>query len=321
MIISCGEALIDMVPHGSGDNLTFAPCPGGAPFNVARAVARLGSRSGFLGGLARDSFGQMLSHVLEDDHVSLKTAIRRDYPTALAFVTFDDDNEPHYQFYLDGSATTQVGNEDLPDIPADATAYIFGGVSLALDPVAASMEKLMGRVKGKLPIIMDPNIRPLLIPERDAYVARLERLIKLADLIKISAVDLEWLSPGQSAEDAARDMAARSGAVVILTSGSDGAVVYTDAGQNVTAPSTPPKITVVDTVGAGDCFLGGVTAWLDQNGLLGGDLNDIGDKGWAAALDFANAAAALSCTRAGAVPPTVAEMKTTYPQLNFGKAA
>ncbi|MEF9604444.1 PfkB family carbohydrate kinase, partial [Paracoccus sp. PXZ] len=198
MILCAGESLIDMVPEGAN----YRPLPGGAVYNTAIALGRMGAQAGYLWPISRDSFGEMLLRPLAEAGVDTGLCPRSDRLTTLAFVTLTG-GEARYSFYDEGSAGRMFAPEDLPEIPDTVSALFIGGISLVPDPCGAAVEALVGRVRHRIPVMLDPNIRPFFIADEPAYRARLDRLIGMADLVKLSGDDLDWLMPGASFEEAA----------------------------------------------------------------------------------------------------------------------
>ncbi len=309
MIVSCGEALIDMVPlHGADGETGYRPLPGGSPFNVAIALARLGSRTGFLSRVSTDFFGDLLVRTLEANAVDTRLVVRGPEPSTLAFVSIAAGEEPQYAFFNIGAADRSLVAADLPEPLPDAVDCLhFGSFSLAVEPAATTLAELMRRETGHRVISLDPNVRPTLVGEREAYVRRLERLVALATVVKVSAADLEWLYPGASAEAIAVRWRDSGPALIAVTRGTDGAVALT----GTTRAAVPGnRVDVVDTVGAGDTFQAGLLARLAEFGRLGRDsVSTLTEAELADALSFAGRAAAITCSRAGADPPRRAELR------------
>lgn len=183
----------------------------------------------------------------------------------------------------------------------------FGSISLVLEPVASTLEACMAREKGHRVISLDPNVRPALIPERTAYARRLQGWLHSTDLAKVSRADLAWLYPGERCESVARRWLELGRGLVVVTWGADGCSVFTRS-RALNMPAVP--VEVVDTVGAGDSFTGGLLARLYQHGALTPSrLAGLSEEDLAAALGYAAAAAALTCARAGADPPSAAEVE------------
>jgi fructokinase len=301
MILSAGESLIDMVP----ENGAFRPLAGGAVYNTAIALRRLGEASGYFWPISRDGFGEQLLRPLVDAGVNTDLCPRTDRLTTLAMVTLKD-GEARYSFYDEGSAGRMLAPADIPALPAEVTALFVGGISLVPDPCGAAIEALVAANHDRLPVMIDPNIRPFFISDPEAYRERLNRLLPLADIVKLSSDDLNWLYPGQAAEDAARTVLGLGPRMVLLTGGSAGArAIWADG--TVAAPAV--RTVVADTIGAGDTFNAGVLASLNRQGLLSKSaLQDITAEQIGAALTFGAQAAAITVSRPGANPPWAHEM-------------
>ncbi len=306
MILSCGEALIDMLPRKTTrDEDAFVPYPGGAVFNTAIALGRLGAPAGFLSGLSSDLFGEMLRGSLRTSGVSCDLAVVSDRPTTLAFVRLVD-GQASYAFYDENTAGRMLAPDDLPDLPEEVEALFFGGISLVVDPSGAAYEKLLAREAADRVIMIDPNVRPGFITDEEAYRARIDRMIGRSDLVKLSDEDLRWLYGKGSLEDLAGEVLGRGATAVFVTEGAKGASAYT-AGDAVRVAAR--KVEVVDTVGAGDTFNAGVLATLHHAGVL--DKPGVArlEAGvLRAALELGVAAAAVTVSRAGANPPWASEV-------------
>uniref|UniRef100_UPI002491FB9F PfkB family carbohydrate kinase n=1 Tax=Thalassorhabdomicrobium marinisediminis TaxID=2170577 RepID=UPI002491FB9F len=160
MILCCGEALIDMLPAATADGQTaFVPHPGGAVFNTAIALGRLGADASLLTGLSTDMFGVQLVAALKHSHVDTGLAVRSDRPTTLAFVQLMD-GQARYNFYDENSAGRMLTGADMPAVPDQVSALFFGGISLACEPAADAYADLLARAAGPRAVMLDPNIRP-----------------------------------------------------------------------------------------------------------------------------------------------------------------
>jgi len=307
MILVCGEALIDLVPRACGGEPGFVPVPGGSPYNVGIGLGRLGVSVGFLGRLSRDRFGRLLRTRLEANGVDLRFATDGDEPSTFAIVHLAPDEEPEFAFYGQGTADALISTGDLPaDFPDEVTALHFGSISLVREPGASTYEGCMRREHGRRVLSLDPNVRPGLIADRGAYVGRLEQWVGLMDLVKVSRVDLDWLYPGRSPADVAARWVGMGPGLVAVTLGAEGAIGFT-ADEQVAVPGS--RVTVADTVGAGDAFTSGLLAWLDGHGLLDrAALRRLPARALGDALADANRVAALACMRTGAEPPTRQEL-------------
>jgi fructokinase len=306
MILCCGEALIDMLPRETAaGEAAFAPHPGGAVFNTAIALGRLGAPAGLLAGLSTDLFGQRLAAALAASGVSAALCPRSARPTTLAFVELAG-GQARYAFYDENTAGRMLAAADLPALDEGVQALFFGGISLVAEPCGTTYEALAAREAGRRTVMLDPNIRPGFIADEGAYRARLARMIALADIVKVSDEDLRWIAgPGETGA-LARGLLAQGPRIVCVTEGARGATVWTAAGA-VQAPA--PRVAVVDTVGAGDTFNAGFLAALHAAGALGrSGLAAAGPEMLRKAVSLGVRAAAVTVSRAGADPPWASEL-------------
>jgi fructokinase len=304
MILACGEALIDMLPRQTAaGEAAFAPYPGGAVFNTAIALGRLGASVGFFSGLSSDLFGQMLREALETSNVDASAAHISDRPTTLAFVRLVDGHAT-YAFYDENTAGRMLTPLDLPETHADA--LFFGGISLVGEPCGSTYEAFMAHEAPRRVIAIDPNIRPSFITDEPAFRARLDRMLAMADIVKLSDEDLRWLLGDVSIADGARAVLARGARVVLITEGAKGAHGFM-AGLEMFVPAR--KVAVVDTVGAGDTFNAGVLASLWRQGCLNKTgIETLSETALRHALSLGAQAAAVTVSRAGANPPWEREL-------------
>ena len=301
MIVCCGEALIDMLPRRSTDDEpAFAPYSGGAVFNTAVALGRLGVPVEFFSGLSSDLFGQQLRATLAESKVGSRYAHVSGRPTTLAFVHLIDGHAS-YVFYDEGTAGRMLSEHDLPALEGDVDAMLFGAISLIPEPSGSTYEALMLREASRRVTMLDPNIRPAFIPDREKHLARIQRMIAMADILKLSDEDLSWFGASGAPEDAIARWLDIGPKLVVMTRGSKGAIGYTKNRKVAVAP-TPVK--VVDTVGAGDTFNAGILASLhEQAALSKSHIANLSEAEIRGALTLGAAAAAVTVSRAGANPP------------------
>ena len=305
MILVGGEALYDLVLQGATDDLHGHP--GGGAFNTARTIGRLEQPVAYLGRLSHDRFGERMLGLLESDGVDLGAVVRTNDPTTLALAEVDDDGVARYRFYERG--TSAVGLEPdaaLAVLPGDVRFLHVGTLGLLLEPVATALEAVVERLAPTALIVLDPNIRPWVIEDGDAYRARLDRVLARAHVVKVSQEDLEWLHPGVPEVEGVRAMLEHGPALGLLTRGPNGALVVTRTAE-VAVPA--PRAKVVDTIGAGDAFGGGFLAWWSERGLARDDLGTIDLAVEATA--FACLVAARTCSRPGAEPPYRSELPSS----------
>jgi fructokinase len=322
MIISTGEALIDMVPEKNAEGAgVFAPCLGGSPYNTAVAAGRiLGKKNGkpqtaFLSRISRDFFGKDLVAHLEDNNVSTELIARSDETTTLGFVKLEKDREPEYIFYTTGAADRSFSKTDLPaSLPPETSCILFGSISMTMEPSAATIESLIQKESARRdgPVIShDPNIRPMMIADKAAYIKRFEGWVRASTIVKISSVDFDFIYPGAGLEKSIEKILSMGPRLVAVTLGPDGAmaVLKKDGGTiSVRAPAV--DLPVADTIGAGDTFHGALLAWFEMKGRMSRDgIVALGENELHEGLVFANKAASIVCSRTGANPPTLAEVE------------
>ena len=301
MIICCGEALIDMLPEHLKDGRgAFVPVPGGAAYNTAIALGRLGEDTGVFSGLSTDVFGQQLIRQLEDSGVSTTLCVRSPNPTTLAFV-FLKDGHAQYTFLDENTAGRMLGSKTIVNLPKTVHALHFGGISLIPEPCGSTFEEFMKRNQERKVISFDPNIRPGFVVDEPAYRERLRRMVTMSDIIKVSEEDLDWMEPDGHFEHAAHNWIEAGASIVTLTMGGDGARSITKV-EDVTVPSK--QVQVVDTVGAGDTFNAGFLASLSLSGALSKEgLLSIDHQILRAALEYGSKVAAYTVSQAGVNPP------------------
>lgn len=300
MILCCGEALIDMLPRTSTEGeACYAPYAGGAVFNTAIALGRLGAKIGFYSGIAQDMMGEVLTETLVNSKVDTSTVVYSDRPSTVAFIKLVD-GQATYAFYDENTAGRMLSKDDLPTEVAADTLF-FGGISLPVDPCGATYEALCHREAANKVIMIDPNIRPGFIRDEATYRARIEGMLAVADIIKVSDEDLTWLFGEGDMMDHAKKLINNGAKLVCITEGAKGS-------YGITAESVvfveAQKATVVDTVGAGDTFNAGVLASLQSAGkLTKAAVAELDEETIRTALSLGNRAAAVTVSRAGANPP------------------
>ena len=306
MILCSGDALIDMLPRETvAGERAFAPYAGGAVFNTSIALGRLGVSTGFFSGLSSDLFGDLLTNALSAAQVDSNMAARSSRPTTLAFVTLTN-GQASYVFYDENSAGRMLGLEDLPTLSQNVSTLFFGGISLVVEPCALAYEALLMREKEDRVIMIDPNIRQSFISDEAAYRARIARMMAGSDLVKVSDEDLAWLSGHDDLRQGAQDLLSAGSKLVCVTEGAEGVTGFS-AEHTVRVPAN--KVEVVDTVGAGDTFNAGCLAALSDAGVLTKNkIANLDETTIQAALALGARAAAVTVSRAGANPPTRAEL-------------
>ncbi len=304
MLLICGDALIDFIPSAGAAALPdYRPTPGGSACTVALGLARLGASVGFMGGLSTDFFGQFLAATMEQAGVSLHHAGLLHESSTLAFVkpAQEPGQEPHYAFYNRETALRCWRRAASPPLGEAVRLLHTGSAALIAEPAAREYLALFRAEKGRRLLSIDPNCRPGLIEDPAGYHDRLREMLALADIIKLSIGDLDYLLPGVTPDSAARHWIERGARLVVVSQGAEGACGYTRDGR-LRIPAR--RVSVADTAGAGDSLLAALLWRLDEAGALTlSGLDALGLPALEAALAVAVGAAAITCGRAGADLP------------------
>lgn len=307
-IIAIGEILIDLTQTGVNENKVplFAANPGGAPANVAVAASRLGASAGFVGKVGGDGFGAYLRRVLEGDGVDCSGLYTGSAPTTMAVVAVDERGERSFRFVR--GADRDLTPDEAGCAAAGTRVLHFGSVSLTADPArSATLAAVRAARESGVLVSYDPNYRSALWPSQEEAVEWMRRPLELADVLKLSDEELPLLTGTDRLEEGARALTELGVRLVLVTLG--GAGVYC-RWRDESWRQSGVSVKVADTNGAGDTFLGAVLSRLCRRGdkapledLSRAELEDI--------LSFANRAAALTCSRSGAIPamPSLAELE------------
>ena len=309
-LITCmGECLIDFLPlQKGGATAEFRMHAAGSLLNVAVSVRRLGQGVAFAGKVADDYFGRFLRAYMVAEGVDTRFLTRVAGRSTLAFVAMED-GQPSFCFYREGAADTLLTVVDVPEALLVETGILHvGSISLLSGSTPATVLATVERLKGVALLSLDPNVRPDMVEDEQRYRALLQRLFALVDVLKLSDADLAWLMPGVAAEQAVHVLLALGPELVVVTRGAEGAIAA-KAGIGVVRVAGFP-VEVVDTVGAGDTFCGALLACLAQCGVMTrGALQGVSSEDLEGMLRFAAGAATINCTRAGANPPSSAEVE------------
>ncbi|XP_057958087.1 fructokinase-2 [Malania oleifera] len=312
LIVSFGEMLIDFVPTVSGVSLAEAPgflkAPGGAPANVAIAVARLGGKAAFVGKLGDDEFGHMLAGILKENGVSAE-GINFDKAarTALAFVTLRADGEREFMFYRNPSADMLLTPEELNlEQIRSAKVFHYGSISLIVEPCRSAHLRAMEVAKeaGAL-LSYDPNLRLPLWPSAAEAREQIMSIWDKAEVIKVSDVELEFLTGSDKIDDAAAmSLWHPNLKLLLVTLGEHGCRYYT---KNFHGSMEAFHVKAVDTTGAGDSFVGALLCKIVDDRSVLDDEQKLREV-----LKYANACGAITTTKKGAIPalPTDADVLT-----------
>lgn len=306
-ITTIGEILIDLTQTGNDEQgiPLFAAYPGGAPANVAVAASQLGSKTAFIGKAGQDSFGPFLGRVLESKGVDISNLRFGPAPTTLAIVSVDAQGERSFSFRR--GSDCELSPEEVDEaLPRESKILHFGSVSLTRGIMrsATLFAARTAREAGRL-VSYDPNYRPVLWRTKRDALEWMVLPLPLVDIIKLSEEELPLLTGSEDLEAGSRILIDRGIRLVLVTLGSKG-VFCCWQGEGFSVPGVPVK--VADTNGAGDTFLGAVLHRLCRRGehpLEGLERQELEEI-----LLFANRAAALTCSRSGAIPamPTLEEV-------------
>lgn len=300
-----GEALVDVVVHADGSRDEH---PGGSPANVALGLARLGRPADLLTWLAHDAYGGRVRSHLQASGVRVLTGNRSALATPVAIAHLDEQGQASYDFELTWDLPTAWDGDGVPPLVVHT-----GSIAATLKPGGAAVLRVVTARRATSTVTYDPNARPALMGTPAQARAVVEEFVHVADVIKASDGDLEWLHPGQRADEVAARWARLGPAVVVVTHGSEGAFAATAGGATLRIPAEP--VTVVDTVGAGDSFMSGLIDGLWTEGLLGGArrnaLRAIDAETLERVLRRCIRIAAITVSRAGANPPRKAELGET----------
>jgi fructokinase len=330
MILVIGEALIDLIENRYQPG-SYNAIVGGANANVSIALARRGTKQQFLARLSNDRFGKIIREKLEANHVGLEHSISTDELSTLVVVAIDSQGVPSYSFYVNGTADWGWTHAELPtDVDLEnlhATAIQFGCLTMAMEPGNRVIEDWAKSHfdQNSVTISHDINMRPALGFDPAKERTRVERVNGFSHVIKASDEDIQWL---YQLDESAANYQSRideivtgwiggSGRLVFVTRGSEGVSIYRTGGVRIDVPSR--RINVVDTVGAGDTFCANLLGQLSDVDALGSDpfdrLTNLSDSTLEEFVRVAGVAASITCERAGAEPPTLADLNAVLSSL------
>lgn len=309
-ILSLGEALVDWVSTTPGLSLPLAEqwvkAPGGAPFNLAMGLARLGVPVSFAGCFGQDPFGDWLLDLLRAEGVSLSRIRRVPRQTRMAYVTTTREGDRTLAaFTTEGVADPELGEEDLRDLREEVLC--FGSLILASPGPRDAIERVLRDFRGL--VVFDPNLRPVLWDDRSLLYGVLERFCPFADLLKLGEDELSWLCPDLPLSEAAAHLLERFElSALLVTLGARGAYFRTPRAEGF-VPGF--MVSCFDATGAGDGFLAGFLFGLERAGIFSKEaLRALDEKSLAGMVRVANAVGAQVVTRAGAIAglPTPAQL-------------
>ena len=290
-----GEVLIDLIPKAGGRIAIV----GGGPANTAKALARLGFDTHFIDGISTDAYGQQARAELLADGVKLDYSLTSENPTSVATVTLDENGAASYEFSIDGTATFEFNETWLPQIEIPPAVLHIGTLATIVEPGATNLYNWAKQVKA--PLVFDPNVRTSVVSDRDLYRTVVKKWALIASVIKMSEDDLTWLYPEMDFRSVAETFINEKTQLVVITRGGEGIDGFTQDGE-VSVPGV--GVEVIDTVGAGDT----VGAILVESIVKYGIDKLVGEV-LEHSLTRAAHAAAITCSRAGANPPTLQELE------------
>ena len=297
-----GESLIDLIRHPGEPELAQV---GGSPLNVAVGLSRLDVPSALWTRFGSDEHGALIADHLDANGVAVVPGSVSSSPTSKAAAHIQEDGSARYEFDLAWQLEPVIGLEPV--------LVHTGSIAAVLEPGAGTVRNVVRQLRGRATVSYDPNVRPQLMGERESAATRIESFVALTDVVKASSEDLEWLYPGQDAHDVALRWLRLGPAVVVVTQGEVGAFAVT---TSVTRYVSARAVEVVDTIGAGDSFMAGLLAALDDLGLLGREnepaLRTIAVAELEQILTFASRCAAITVSRPGADPPLRASVVEAF---------
>lgn len=302
-ILAIGEALIDVViTHEQPD--FPVEIPGGSPANVALTLGRLDRPVALATWIGLDERGRLIDFHMYDSSVHVTGASRGASHTSTALARLDENGTASYTFDLEWAPTPPI------TVPPTAQIIEAGSISAIIEPGASAVLDALTRGREHALVCFDPNARPSIMGEPSAALASLERFIALADVVKVSDEDIDWLTGGASIDEVVDRWLGMGPSLVVVTRGKHGSLAVTSSGLRFT--KTPSDVKVVDTVGAGDSFMGGMIDAMWGMGLRGADvreaLRSLSEEQVRAIIDRASAVSDVTVSRKGANPPWAHEL-------------
>lgn len=302
-ILAIGEALIDVVITYEQPECP-TEIPGGSPGNVALTLGRLDRPVALATWIGLDERGRLIDFHMYDSGVHVTGASRGASHTSTALARLDESGAASYTFDLEWAPTAPI------EVPETAQIIEAGSISAIIEPGASAVLDALARGREHALIFFDPNARPSIMGEPAAALASLERFIALADVVKVSDEDIDWLTGGASIDEVVERWLGMGVSLVVVTRGKYGSEVAMASGLRFT--KTPSDVEVVDTVGAGDSFMGGMIDAMWGMGLRGADareaLRTLPEEQIRAIIDRASAVSDVTVSRKGANPPWAHEL-------------
>ena len=305
MILCSGENLIDFVPVSKNTEI-FKACVGGSPLNTAIGLGAMNAPVYFFSRISNDFFGRKIIIFLKKNNVKTNLIQKTSDKTTLGFVS--NRNKPEFSFYANQTADRNLSQYDFKkNVLNKIILAHFSSISLVLKPGSETYFKIIKNLKKTCLISIDPNIRSSLIENKNNYLKRFKQFLKLADIIKLSDEDFNYLSNNNNPDKVIPNWIQKNNiSFVILTLGEKGSILYT---KKLRIFIKSYKVKVADTVGAGDIFQAAVINYLYKSKNLSNDkLLNLKKSDWEKCLKFASKAAAINCTKEGCYPPTEREI-------------
>lgn len=300
MIVTLGESMIDFI--GSEAFL------GGCPLNVSIATSRLGSNVAYIGKISSDEYGIRILNKLIEEIIFFDPSIcASPLPTSYSRATVGAGGDVSYEFNFTDTASMSVTREEILEgfkMIVDLDYVFIGSVGLTLDPSATEIEGVVDTLAPEVILFLDPNVRPVLVGDWDAYRSRIERILHRADVTRFSSEDLKALYPDLDEEQAVGRIFSLGARNLIITRGSEGSSWFVDGKAVCSCPSG--KVKVSDTIGCGDTFDGAILHSLEKLGYHKTRTLTVEEIG--RILKLATAASTVNCTRAGCNPPRLEEL-------------
>lgn len=304
-VLVMGEALIDLVVDPRQNEGEPQAVPGGSPANVALALGRLGYDVDLVCWIGKDDYGQLIVDHLGESTVKIAAGSDGAVRTPTALATLDNSGAATYTFDLEWAPPSPIA------VPSTAQIAHTGSIGAVLEPGTETVLEAFTRAHGQALTSYDPNARPTLMGDVNVARVTVEKFVEQSDVIKVSDEDLEWLYPDTDPLDAARRWTSDLGvALIVITRGKEGPIAWTRDGETVMV--TPAKVKVVDTVGAGDTFMGGLLDALARRGYKGAGTREalatMAPEELKAILEDASQVADIVVQRRGANPPWAHEL-------------
>lgn len=302
-ILCIGEALIDMIctdkgkPLSEGEN--FLKKPGGAPTNVAAAIAALGGDVELAAKVGKDPFGQHMVDVMESFGVSTKWMLQdENYFTTFAFVSLMENGER--DFYFNRGADGQLSRDDVDAIGLEEFSIVHFGSATAFlpGPLQVAYQSLLQKsLSQNILISFDPNYRSLLFQhDQQSFIDQSWNFLDACHFFKVSDEEAMMLTGRATVTDAVNDFLLRTKSVFAITLGKDGTLLGIN-GKTKIVPSI--KIKPVDTTGAGDAFVGAILYQLEGKSLS--EIKTMSLTDWEKIVFNGNKAGARTCEYMGAM--------------------